>query len=141
MSFDPSGTSDPYTEHHTHTHSFTHTHTHSFTYTQHTVTHTHSLTLTHTHAHSLTLTHSHQYSRANGVRSEITIFLDKHPTCQLQYKLAERCCNNQAQQLAMAKALEEMKDLYHLQGNQRSLAIHTDSRTPLGAIANTIKTQ
>jgi ribonuclease HI len=29
-----------------------------------------------------------------------------------------------------------MKDLYNLKGNQRSLAIHTDSRISLDAIAN-----
>jgi ribonuclease HI len=29
-----------------------------------------------------------------------------------------------------------MKDLYHLKGNQRSLAIHTDSRITLDATAN-----
>jgi ribonuclease HI len=44
--------------------------------------------------------------------------------------------NNQAEQLAIAKALEKMKDLHHFQGNQRSLAIHTDSRISLVAIAN-----
>jgi len=55
---------------------------------------------------------------------------------QLQYKLAERCSNNQAEQLAIAKALEKLKDLYQLQGNQRSLAIHTDSRISLDAVAN-----
>jgi ribonuclease HI len=50
--------------------------------------------------------------------------------------MAERCCNNQAEQFAIAKAIEKMKDLYHLKRNQRSLAIHTDSRITLGAIAN-----
>jgi hypothetical protein len=27
----------------------------------------------------------------NGVGSGITIFIDKHLTCQLKYKLAEKC--------------------------------------------------
>jgi ribonuclease HI len=73
---------------------------------------------------------------ANGVGSGIAIFIDKHPTYQLKYKLTERFSNNQAEQFAIAKALEKMKDLYHLQGNQRSLCIHTDSRITLDAIAN-----
>lgn len=60
----------------------------------------------------------------NGVGSGTAIFIDK-----LKYKLAERCSNNQAEQLAIARALEKMKDLNQLQGNQRSLAIYTDSIT------------
>jgi hypothetical protein len=60
----------------------------------------------------------------DGSRSEyeigsgIAIFIDKHLTFQLKYKLAERCSNNQAEQLAIAKVLEKMKDLHQLQGNQ-----------------------
>jgi len=73
---------------------------------------------------------------ASGVGSGIAIFINKHLTFQLKYKLAERCSNNQAEQLAIAKALEKIQDLNHLQGNQRSLAIHTDSRITLDAIAN-----
>jgi ribonuclease HI len=72
----------------------------------------------------------------NGVGSGIAIFIDKHLTFQLKYKLLERCSNNQAEQLAIAKALEKMKDLYYLQEYQQCLAIHTDSRISLDAIAN-----
>jgi hypothetical protein len=73
---------------------------------------------------------------ANGVGSGIAIYIDRHLIYQLKYKLAERCSNNQAEQFAIAKTLEKMKDLYHLKGNQRPLAIHTDSRITLEAIAN-----
>jgi ribonuclease HI len=78
----------------------------------------------------------------NGVGSGIVIFIDKHLTFQLKYKLVERCSNNQAEQPAIAKVLEKMKDLHQLQGNQRSLAIHTDSRITLDPtqIPVTIKT-
>jgi len=41
----------------------------------------------------------------NGGCSGISIFIDKHLTFQLKYKLVERCCNNQAQQLAITIAL------------------------------------
>jgi ribonuclease HI len=71
----------------------------------------------------------------SGVGSGIAIFTNKHLTFQLKYKLAERYSNNQAEQLAIAKALEKIQDLSHLQGNQRSAAIHTDSKIPLEAIA------
>jgi ribonuclease HI len=55
---------------------------------------------------------------ANGVGSGIAVFIDKHLTFQLKYKLVGRCSNNQAEQFAIAKVLEKMKDLYHLKGNQ-----------------------
>jgi len=72
----------------------------------------------------------------NGVGSGVAIFINKHFTFQLQYKLAERCSNNQAEQLAIDKALQKVKGLDQLQGKQRSVAIHTDSRISLDAIAN-----
>jgi ribonuclease HI len=62
----------------------------------------------------------------SGVGSGIAIFINKHLTFQLKYKLAERRSNNQAEQLAIAKALEKIQDLNHLQRNQRSVAIHTE---------------
>jgi len=34
------------------------------------------------------------------------------------------------------KALEKLRELHHLLGNQQTLAIHTDSRITLEAIAN-----
>jgi ribonuclease HI len=50
--------------------------------------------------------------------------------------LAEKCSNNQAEQLAIVKALGKERDLHQLQRNQRTLAIDTDSRIILEAIAN-----
>ena len=50
----------------------------------------------------------------NGVGFGIEIFIKKHLTFQLKYKLAERFSNKQAEQLAVAKAMEKMKDLYYL---------------------------
>jgi len=62
--------------------------------------------------------------------------MNKHLTFQLKYKLAERCSNNHTKQLAIAKALEKIQNLSYLQGNQQSVAIHTDSKITLDAIAN-----
>jgi len=73
---------------------------------------------------------------SSSVDSGIAIFMNKHLTFQLKYKVAERCSNNQVDQLAIAKALEEIQNLSYLQGNQRSAAIHTDSKITLDAIAN-----
>jgi len=52
------------------------------------------------------------------------------------YRLADGCSNNQAQQLTIVKALEKLRDFRHLQGLQRSAAVHTDSKITLDAIAN-----
>jgi ribonuclease HI len=50
--------------------------------------------------------------------------------------LADKCNNNQTEQLAIARALEKVKDLHQVQGNQRTLAIHKDNKIILEAIAN-----
>ena len=73
---------------------------------------------------------------SSGVRSGIAIFVNKHLTLQLMYKLAEECSNNQAEQLATVKALEKLQDFRHLQEGQRSACIHTDSKITLDATAN-----
>jgi len=72
----------------------------------------------------------------SGVGAGIAVFKNKHLMFQLRYKLVDRCSNNQAEQLAIAKALEKIQDLNHLQENQWTVAIHTDSKITLDAIAN-----
>jgi ribonuclease HI len=72
----------------------------------------------------------------SGVGFDIAIFVNKHLTLQLMYKLVEECSNNQAEQLAIVKALEKLQDFRHLQEAQRSAAIHTDSKITLYATAN-----
>jgi len=72
----------------------------------------------------------------SGVGAGIAIFKNKHLVFQLRYKLAERCSNNQVEQLVIAKALEKIQDPSHLQENQWTAAIHTDSEITLDAIAN-----
>jgi hypothetical protein len=49
----------------------------------------------------------------SGVGSGIGIFENKRLTFQLKYKLTERCSNNQAEQLAIVKALEKKQDFSH----------------------------
>jgi ribonuclease HI len=71
-----------------------------------------------------------------GVGSGIAIFIDGNLTFKLRYKLEDKCSNNKAEQLAIAKALEKVRDLHQVQRNQRTLAIHTDSKITLEAIAN-----
>jgi ribonuclease HI len=71
-----------------------------------------------------------------GVGSGPAILIDGILTFQLRYRLAEKCSNNRAEQLAIAKALEKLRELHQVQGKQRTLGIHTDSRITLEAIAN-----
>jgi len=71
-----------------------------------------------------------------GVGSGVAIFVDGSLTHQLQYELADKCSNNHAEQLAIVKALTELKGMHTIQGSQRTTAIHTDSRIILEAIAN-----
>jgi len=70
-----------------------------------------------------------------GVGSGIAIFENNQMSHQM-YKLADECSNNQAEQLAIVKALEKLKDFSHLQGPLRTAAVNTDSKITLDAIAN-----
>jgi ribonuclease HI len=73
---------------------------------------------------------------SGGVGSGIAIFENIHLPLQLMYRLADECSNNQAEQLAIVKALEKLREFRHLQGLQRSAAVHTDRKITLDAIAN-----
>ena len=51
-----------------------------------------------------------------GVGSGIVIFENNQMSHQMLYKLADECSNNQAEQLAIVKALEKLKDLVIYKG-------------------------
>ena len=55
-----------------------------------------------------------------GVGSGVAIFINGSLTLQLQYKLAEKCSNNQAEQLAIMKALIKLRDMHKVQVLQPS---------------------
>ena len=71
-----------------------------------------------------------------GVGSGVAIFDDGSLTHQLRYKLAEKCSNNQAEQLAIVKTLTKLRSMQTAQGRRQTTAIYTDSRITLEAIAN-----
>ena len=73
---------------------------------------------------------------SGGVGSGIVIFENNHVPLQLKYRLAPECSNNQAEQLAIVKALQTLRDFRHLQGLQRTAVVHTDSNITLDAIQN-----
>jgi ribonuclease HI len=71
----------------------------------------------------------------------VAIFVDGRLTYQLRNKFAEKCSNNQAEQLAILKALTKLRSMHTIHGIQRTTAIHTDRRITLEAIANTKTTK
>ena len=75
-------------------------------------------------------------NNSEGVGSGIAIFENNQLSLQLRYRLADECSNNQAEQMAIVKALGKLRDFKHLQGLQKTAAVHTDSRITLDAIAN-----
>ena len=135
---------------HKHTH---HTHTHTHTTPHHTHTHTH---YTHTprstaerlaspsrlgYSHRTrrrarhTDFHSRQQERVR-VGAGIAIFIQSKLAHQSRYTLHIRCSNNQAEQLAIVKALETIGTLHFNDKIPRSATVHTDSRITLQSLQN-----
>jgi ribonuclease HI len=69
----------------------------------------------------------------NGVGSGIAIFTDGNITNTKKYRLNERCSNNQTEQLAILKALENIQ---YLETNERTVLVSTDSRITLDSFKN-----
>jgi len=68
-----------------------------------------------------------------GVGSGIAVYsFDQNVRC-LQFKLHKKCTNNQAEQLAILKALEYIDDS---QTTDKKAAIYTDSRTTIDMLQN-----
>jgi ribonuclease HI len=66
----------------------------------------------------------------------VAIFNGKELVTQLKYKLDNRCCKNQAEQLAIAKALEAIETTDIEENSPRTAAIITDSRIASDTIKN-----
>ena len=56
---------------------------------------------------------------------------------QLKFKLDNRCSNNQAEQLAIVKALEVIETQQVNQNEHRTTVIYTDSKITLDSIRST----
>jgi ribonuclease HI len=52
----------------------------------------------------------------------------------MKYKLHDRCSNNQAEQLAIVKALQAIKTIKTNKNIPRTIMIHTDSRITLESL-------
>ena len=55
-----------------------------------------------------------------GVGSGIAIFIENKLSHHLQYKLHDRCSNNQAEQIAILKALEKIESHGNLENKQKN---------------------
>jgi len=71
-----------------------------------------------------------------GVGSRAVIFEGSEMIDKLQFKLDNRCSNNQAEQLAILKALEKLEVLSRQSINPNSATIFTDSRITLDSLQN-----
>jgi len=72
----------------------------------------------------------------HGVRSGVAIFVGKEHKAQLKFKLDNRCSKNQAEQLAIAKALEVIDAIDIAENSPRTIAIFTDSRITMDSLKN-----
>ena len=66
-----------------------------------------------------------------GVGSGVAIFKGSEMVAKLKLKLVDRCSNNQAEQLAILKALEAIESMNRHIINPHMAIIFTDSRSPL----------
>jgi ribonuclease HI len=72
----------------------------------------------------------------HGVGSGVAIFVRNELKAQHKFKLDNRCSNNQAEQLPIAKALEIIHDIDIAENIQRTIGIFTDSRITIDLLKN-----
>jgi len=68
-----------------------------------------------------------------GVGAGIAIYQDNNLTSTLKCRLSERCTNNQAEQIAILKALEHIQSM---ETGDKIVVIHTDSQITLQLLQN-----
>ena len=66
----------------------------------------------------------------------MAVFVGKEFVAQLKFKLHNRCSNNQAEQLAIAKAVEVRESIDILENSPRTVTMFTDSRITLDSLKN-----
>ena len=75
----------------------------------------------------------------HGVGAGIAIFIQDKLTHQLTYTIHNRCSSNQAEQLAIVKALEKIGKLHNNDNIPRTATVHTDSRITLQSTVRTVR--
>lgn len=74
---------------------------------------------------------------ASKVGAGVAIYNNKQLIKQCKYKLGSYCSNNQAEQIAILKALEQLKEMQTQTG--REAAIYTDSKVTIDSLKNPTK--
>jgi ribonuclease HI len=72
----------------------------------------------------------------HDVSSGVAIFVQQKLAVQLQFRLGTRCSNNQAEQLAIIKALKAVQTTDIPENSPRIIHIFTDSRITLDLLQN-----
>jgi len=70
----------------------------------------------------------------HAVGSGVAIFVDKALVAQLKFKLYNKCSNNRAVQLTIAKALKVIESIDISENSPRTVTIFTDSRTAIDSL-------
>jgi len=78
------------------------------------------------------------YTEGNKIGDNVgaagIIFVNGKLVHQLKLKLHGHCSNNQAEQIAILKVLEKLEELQDGQGNDKRVAIYTDSKITLNLL-------
>jgi ribonuclease HI len=72
----------------------------------------------------------------NGVGAGIVIIIERKLQQQLKYKLHNNCSNNQAEQMAIMKAIEAIENIHIRGSSRRTTTIYTDSRVTIQSLQN-----
>jgi len=72
----------------------------------------------------------------HGFGSGSAIHLQNKLIRQLKHKLQDRCSHNQAEQMAIVKALQETKAIQINKNILKTILTHTDSRITLDSLKN-----
>jgi ribonuclease HI len=72
----------------------------------------------------------------NGVGSGTAIHIQNKLTHQMKHKIHDECSNNQAEQMAIVKALQAIETTKINNNIPRAIKIHTDSRINLQSLKN-----
>jgi ribonuclease HI len=75
-------------------------------------------------------------AREHGVGSVVAIFAGNELAAQVKFKLDKKCSNNQAEQLAILKALDAIETLDITENGPRTAAIFADSRITIDSLKN-----
>jgi ribonuclease HI len=72
----------------------------------------------------------------HGVGSGVALYFENKLLLQKKFNLANRCTNNHAEQLAIAKALEAIETIELAENSPRTITVFTESRITIDLLKN-----